>query len=189
MEDGMKNVSCLKEKYKDVFGYEGLYQVSNYGNVKSIDRLIRNSRNKNCFVKCSGKKIKPFFKNGYKFVALSKNGKPRHHYIHRLVLTAFVGPPKSKKECRHLDGNRRNNNVSNLEWGTRKQNMADAIEHGRTTRGEKNARSKLKKEEVWLIRKILKAKVASQYFVAKMFKTSQANISMIGTRTNWGWLE
>lgn len=113
-----------KEIWKDIKGYEGLYQVSNYGRVKSLDRksdidgrLIKS------------KILKPGLNNpGYKFVILRKNGISENKMIHRLVAETFLNNPM---DCvNHKDGNKLNNHMSNLEWCTYSENKKHAYETG-----------------------------------------------------------
>lgn len=99
------------EIYKDIEGYEQLYQISNYGNVKSL------KYNKE-------KILKPAkLKNGYLQVTLCKEEKRKQHYIHRLVGEAFIDNPNNYKQVNHKDENPANNNVSNLEWCTNEYNI------------------------------------------------------------------
>lgn len=106
-----------KEYWKPVVGYEGLYEVSNWGRVKSLDRLIEHYP--------SGKSLrKGVFKklfddgHGYKQVVLCKDGKLKTHKVHRLVAEAFLPNPNNYPCVNHKDENRLNNNVNNLEWCT-----------------------------------------------------------------------
>jgi hypothetical protein len=92
--------------------------------------------------------------SGYPAVSLCRGGKQWQTNIHRLVLTAFVSQCPDGHECRHLDGNPRNNRVENLAWGTPAENAADRIRHGTTPRGENHSRAKLTddlaREVLWL---------------------------------------
>ncbi|WZP34249.1 HNH endonuclease [Enterococcus phage vB_Efm3_KEN20] len=98
----------MKEIWKDIEGYEGVYHVSNLGRVKRVatNRVLQPYRNK----------------VGYLLVYLCKNGKRKTHRIHRLVAQSFIPNPENKPEVNHLDENKINNMVSNLEWSTRKEN-------------------------------------------------------------------
>lgn len=89
----------VEEKWKDVVGYEGLYEVSNTGEVRR-----------------NGRKLKPALSCGYKVVNLSKNGKERTYLVHRLVATAFVPNLNGDNCVNHIDEQPLNNNASNLEW-------------------------------------------------------------------------
>jgi hypothetical protein len=106
--------------WSPVVGYEGLYQVCNTGFVFSYPR--RGSR---------GGLLRPGLSEGYPAVSLNKNGTSKSRKIHQLVLEAFEGACPPGHECRHLDGNRRNNEwPQNLEWGTPSENNRDRTLHG-----------------------------------------------------------
>lgn len=99
------------EKWMDVVGYEGLYKVSNKGNVCSIERKDAIGR------KCGGRTLRPrYHKHGYLHVALHKNGIKKNKLIHRLVAEAFLPNPNNFLEVNHLDEIKDNNELSNLEW-------------------------------------------------------------------------
>ena len=99
------------EIWRDVVGYDGRYQVSNKGNVRSIARKDSIGR------KCGGLILKPrSFRNGYLHVNLFKDGKVKTKSIHRLVAEAFIPNPNNFPEVNHLDENKINNELSNLEW-------------------------------------------------------------------------
>lgn len=120
----------MTEQWKAVAGYEGLYEVSDRGNVRSLDRTItyRDGR----VYQAQGQILKPSYaKDGsYPVVGLSRRGTAVRHYVHTLVLEAFTGPAPAGMECRHMDGNPTNNDRSNLKWGTRYENIHDQIRHG-----------------------------------------------------------
>ena len=111
----------MEEIWKDILGYEGIYQVSNLGNVKSLDRdYIAGSgsiihRNEH-FIKPS-KNTK-----GYLIVRLFKNGKSRTMLVHRLVAEAFIPNPDNKPQVDHINGDKKLNVVSNLRWATNEEN-------------------------------------------------------------------
>ena len=103
------------EEWKDIQGFEGLYQVSNQGRVKTLDRYLTASYGSKQFRK--GQIIKGvIMPNGYVAVGLWKNNKSKSQYIHRLVAKAFIANPNSFKEVNHKDEDKTNNCVSNLEW-------------------------------------------------------------------------
>lgn len=102
------------ENWKDIVGYEQKYQVSNFGNVRSLDYLhTKTPRNLKLIMSTSG----------YMTVCLYKNGKHQNHYVHRLVAEAFCDNPKGYNEVNHLDEDKTNNNASNLKWCTKKENI------------------------------------------------------------------
>lgn len=109
-----------KEIWKDIEGYEGLYQVSNLGRVKSNLRKGKILKSNSTY-------------DGYYNVTLSKNGKLKTYRIHRLVCIAFLDNPLNKSEVNHIDGNKKNNNIENLEWCTRSENAEHAHKTGLNT--------------------------------------------------------
>jgi hypothetical protein len=110
------------EIWKDIKGYEGLYQVSNRGRVRRIF-FINNVTEKEKI-----KVLTPLKHNhGYLSVSLCKNGKQKMRLIHRLVAQAFIENKFNKKEINHINGNKKDNRVENLEWVTRKENMEHVI--------------------------------------------------------------
>lgn len=117
-------------KWLPIKNYEGLYEVSESGEVRSIDRVIPVSNQSDRTVK--GKVIYQTsnVQVGYKQVSLWKNNKNTLHYVHRLVAEAFIPNPDSKPEVNHIDGNRCNNLVENLEWVTSSENSYHASEIG-----------------------------------------------------------
>lgn len=110
----------MEEIWKDVVGYEGLYQVSNLGRIKS-------------FVKHTGNgNILKNFKNtdGYDLVIITNGIKRSTKTVHRLMAIAFIPNPENKPQVNHIDANKKNNNLSNLEWVTRSENTLHAYKVG-----------------------------------------------------------
>ena len=117
------------EVWRDIENYESLYQVSNLGNIRSKDRVVKCWYNNTKTM--SGKIIKPILlRDGYLYVHLYKNTKRKDYAIHRIVANAFIENPKHKEEVNHKDGNKQNNSVDNLEWVTPKENMQHAHKTG-----------------------------------------------------------
>ena len=116
----------MKEIWKDVVGFEGLYKVSNLGNVKSVDRYFCGKLNSKRFQKG---KIMTAQKNrkGYFAVILHKNGIAHHFLIHRLVAISFIENRLNKEQVNHIDRNKLNNSAENLEWVTRQENVEHAL--------------------------------------------------------------
>lgn len=111
------------EIWKDILGYEGYYQVSNLGNVRGIDRKVKSKINKTGFRIVKGKKISPHInKYGYLSIRLRKEGSTKAFTIHRLVAMTFIPNPNNYPSVNHIDENKLNNTVSNLEWCTIKYN-------------------------------------------------------------------
>lgn len=112
------------ERWRPVLGFEGIYEVSDRGRVKRIVPVLNGPAG---YILRPGPSSHP---GGYVLVGLRRDGKPTTHTVHKLVLQAFVGPRPPGMECRHMDGNPTNNALSNLRWGTRKENMRDQLRHG-----------------------------------------------------------
>ena len=137
----------MKEIWKDVKGYEGSYQVSNLGNVKSLDRIITHRNGRKFNVK--GKMLTPKkHTGGYSQVCLSKRN---YRYIHRLVAEVFIPNPENLPEVNHKDENKKNNHAENLEWCTSKYNtnygtciqrMVSNMDYSKTTIAAHNANKK-----------------------------------------------
>lgn len=113
----------MEELFKDVANYEGIYQVSNFGNVKTLQRNIYNKLGKLHYIQPE-KLLKPsVFKNGYKYISMHKNKKIKVKTIHSLVAEAFIENTYNKRTVNHIDGNKLNNHFTNLEWATDKENL------------------------------------------------------------------
>lgn len=163
-----------------VVGFEGLYVVSRKGVIKSVERVVYGKKKQTVHEKVIGQ-----FDNGhgYKTVRLWKSGKQTIAYVHRVVLEAFVGRSHGNDAC-HNDGNRANNDLSNLRWDTRASNHADKLVHGTMPNGEMARAAKLTADKVVAIRARL-SRGAEQKEMAEMFAVSQPTISDIATRRTW----
>lgn len=134
------------------------------------------------------RQLKPFKKkSGHLQVALMANGAKRGKSIcvHVLVLTAFKGAPPDGLECLHGDGNAANNNIRNLRWGTRLQNVRDSITHGTAPRGETNGSAKLNEATVRQIRAAYCPGAVSLMTVAKRFNVSYTTVHKIINMDTW----
>ena len=122
----------MKEIWKDIKDYEGLYQVSNIGNVRSVTRKVKQINNGvEVETLYKGKNLKPIKWGNYLSVNLSKNGNASVKTIHRLVANAFIEKKEGCNVVNHLDNNPYNNIVTNLEWTTYKGNMQHAAKQNR----------------------------------------------------------
>lgn len=140
-----------EEIWKDIKGYEGLYQVSNFGRIKSLERVTKYRNSKRVL----REKIKGDFigKRGYKRVELTKDGISKKYNLHRIVASSFISNPYNKKEVNHINGIKTDNRVENLEWCTSQENTMHAIKMGlqknsdkqRKTVGEYARKNKVKK--------------------------------------------
>ncbi len=115
----------MKEIWKNIIGYEGLYQVSNYGRIKSLKRTInlKNNYSKRKNI------LKTFINHGYIQIGLCKNGKCVTKKVHRIVAEAFITNPYNKPCVNHIDGNKENNCVNNLEWCSYKENSIHYVKN------------------------------------------------------------
>lgn len=112
------------EEWLDVLGYEGLYQISDLGRVKSLGNNA--TKKEKMLVLCPNK-------TGYIVVQLSRNGKPKPHYVHRLVAINFIPNPENKPEVNHIDKDKRNNRKINVEWNTKIENIFHSLPDERTS--------------------------------------------------------
>lgn len=123
-------------------------------------------------------------KSGHLTVSLRKDGESFNRHVHRLVLLTFVGEPKRNQQCRHLDGDPGNNFLSNLCWGTAKENAEDMIKHGVMPCGERQGASVLTEPEVMDIRRLV-TEGETISAVAKQFGVSHTTVSNIVNGKGW----
>ena len=117
------------EIWKDIKGYEGIYQVSNLGNVASKDRRVINRPSGSMRI-ARGAMMAPWDNgNGYLVVSLRKGRGRKNHYVHRLVAEAFLEIEEGKDIVNHKDYNKHNNSADNLEWCTQKENVEYSVPH------------------------------------------------------------
>lgn len=127
-----------QEIFKPIPEYEGFYEISNLGRIKSIPRGRKGKE----------KILKPT-KSIYYMVDLSKQGVIKRYLVHRLVALTFLDNADKKPQVNHIDGNKLNNALSNLEWVTRSENQIHSIKYGlRSAKGVKNSQCKLRENEV-----------------------------------------
>ena len=169
------------EVWKDIKKYEGYYQVSNKGRIKSLARYVYNKDGTVQRFKMETIKTPIKSTDGYLMVKLCVNGINKTIGIHRLVAEAFIENPNNYPEVNHIDTNRKNNNVDNLEWCTCSENQYHAFRHSLKPYGPNHPKSKLTWDDVYNIRKYYK-KGKRGYGVstlAKKFDVSPSTIRQI----------
>ena len=177
----------MKEIWKDIKGYEGLYQISNIGRVKSLDRIVKSRYDSTSLFK--ERLLTPQRDTrGYKHVSLRKEGKSKHKRVHRLIALAFIPNPENKPEVNHIDGNKMNNGIDNLEWSTHSENIQHAYQTGlnKGPQGAKNSHAKLTEKQVYAIRD-LKGKITPKE-IGVIFKVTRCAIYDIHSGRSWGHL-
>lgn len=112
-------------EWASIEGYEGLYEVSADGRVRTVPHVTNGHTVRQRYLK-----IAAYNSQRYAAVRLYKDGKPKDYKVHRLVAKAFVPNPKNKPQVNHIDGNKLNNSASNLEWCTQAENNRHAIDNG-----------------------------------------------------------
>lgn len=178
----------MEEVWKDVKGYEGLYMVSSFGRVKSLDRIDSMGRKRfGRFLKCTPSKF------GYPRVSLVKDGRPQYISVHRLVAINFIPNPSHKPEVNHIDANKNNNCVNNLEWVTPKENSNHAIKLNlnKSTvglRGSMNKQAKLNEDKVIEIKKRIEQGEQNKDIAASL-EICKATVSDIKRGRRWSHVQ
>jgi len=161
-----------EERWMPIPGYEN-YSVSDLGRVKNSKKIMK----------------QPLSTPGYHYVTLCKNATKKNYFIHVLVLTVFDKPrPSEDFEACHIDGNCKNNALSNLKWGTAAENYADKLRHGRGIAGENHGCRKLTLSQVNEIRSAYQNR-ANGLYKAKEFQerfcVSRSAIQKAANGKNW----
>lgn len=167
-----------KETFKPINGYEGIYEVSNFGRVKTLGAVGSGKYKKDTI-------LKPFDNGrGYMYYGLRLNKKTKNFSGHRLVVEAFISADSEKPDINHKDGNKKNNRVENLERCNKKMNMIHAANTGLLRCGEDNHLSKLLKSDIPKIKKLWGYNVKRE-IISDVFNISFAQISRIVNNKNW----
>jgi hypothetical protein len=169
----------MSEVWKDVIGYEGYYQVSNKGRVRGLTRTVGAANKKTKIIKGRLKVPTMNEYRGYLQIVLSKKGKNKTFKIHRLVAIVFIENVKNLQDVNHKDGDKLNNNVTNLEWVTRKDNIIHAYDNGLQKHGENRVGAKLKDYEAREIYSLANEGLLSQIDIAKLYGITQQAVSQI----------
>lgn len=177
-------MSIVDEIWKDIPDYEGYYQVSNLGRVRSLDRFVVYSNGRNRVHK--GSLISPYKNHdGYWKACLWVGRKMKAYSVHALVVRAFLGSPPDGCEVNHLDGNKDNNSLYNLEYCTKSRNIAHAQDMGLKPVGSRCYQAKLSESQVLEIRKLYASGLITQTAIASMFGVKPTYISAIVRRRKW----
>lgn len=171
-----------KETWKAIPGYEGLYEVSDLGNVRSLDRWVTRESGVSMYRK--GKVLKQGrYKDGKLSVTLGDGETKKKKYPHILVAEAFIGErPEGYHVC-HNDGDCLNNKLSNIRYDTHSQNSIDIYRYG-----NKSPRGVLSLEQVLEIRRLHSTGNYTQSKLGEMFNVNRAHISNILARKSFSWL-
>lgn len=181
------NHNINQEIWKDIKGFEGLYQVSNLGKIRSLDREITkpNRHGDIQIFKFKGKELR-FNDNGKGYLSVQL-GRGNRRYVHRLVAEMFIDNPLELPSINHIDNDTKNNNVTNIEWVTQQGNIQHKVRQGRQCKGERIPSTKLKENDVREIRKLL-ADGVSQSKIAEMYNITQSPISKINRGVTWSYV-
>ena len=164
----------MTEVIKEIKGFEGRYTISNYGIVRS---LLTNKIMKPSITKFGYARVNLRYANSRKFKSM---------FVHRLVAMNFLDNPNNYSEVNHIDCNRLNNHITNLEWCSREQNIKHSYDVGiKTSKGVHNGNHKLSLVEVNMIRDLLKENKLSHVQISKLFNVCSSTIDNIANNVTW----
>lgn len=184
----------MTEKWKPIEGYEGLYEVSDFGRIRSLQRTttVKGKEGKLYARTHKAKILAQTFdgRNYYLQVSLSKNGKNKKLLVHRLVAKAFIENPLFLPEVNHIDEDKTNNFAENLEWCTHKYNNNYGSKRTSSC-GEKNSQNKFSEELIKQVRLEFVAGDPEKGLTAlsKKYGISRPHLCAILRGNRWGWLE
>lgn len=169
------------EVFKPIKGYEGYYEVSNCGRVKSMPKTWSVGRKGETILKVGHRKT------GYDFVVLCVDKVKKYASVHRLVAQHFCDNPNEYNVVNHLDSNIYNNYYKNLEWTTNSGNSIHGYAYGnrKGMKGENHPLSKYKKDDILKIRELYASGNYSQREIAELYNDKQNNISRIVLKQRW----
>lgn len=174
----------MEVTFKDIEGFEGLYQIGSNGQVKSLEKTWVCGNKKSKRYKPESLMKISLDTSGYPSVCLAKNKINKTHNVHRLVAKAFIENIDNKKCVNHINGNKEDNNVLNLEWVTYKENQIHAFDNKLNSgkKGESHNSAKLTEKDVLKIRSLIGL---TKTQIAKDFNVTIQNISRILGRKTW----
>lgn len=178
-----KVIDLENEEWRPIVGYEGLYEVSNFGRVKRKEKRVY-SEVRNCYIN-KKEQLCPQFTDKYKYVNLVVYGlKTKRALLHRIIANAFIPNPYNKSEVNHIDGNKLNNSIDNLEWVTRSENTIHAYRNNLIPSGENHPKSKLTNLQVIDIYKRIKNGETCKK-ISKEFNLTEYTIRDIKFKRRW----
>lgn len=170
------------ENWRDIPGYEGLYQVSDLGNVKSLNRIVKHSTSG--YLTLKEKLLKPRKSTqDRKYVDLNKNKITKRFYIHTLVAQTFIGERPEGYDICHISGDNQDNRLVNLRYDTKGQNQIDIYRQG-----SKHGLGKLSLEQVLEIRQLYSTGDYTHYELAEKYNVSQSTTQRVVNRKSFQWL-
>ena len=183
----------MKEIWKPIAGFEGLYEASNTGKIRSLDRTLETPSKYGFYYRTyKGKILAQCFdgKKNYLHVNLCKNGKSSIKLVHRIIAETFIPNPKNLPEINHKDEDKTNNLITNLEWCNHKYNNNYGSK-ANASKGENNSQNKFSQDIILKIRKeyIHRDKQFGVTALSKKYGISIPHICAIVKRKRWGWLE
>lgn len=163
---------------KPIKNFEGLYDIDDIGNVYSIERVLTRSNNRQHTV--VERRLKQYIdRKGYNYVCLSDMGKMKTKKVHRLVAEAFIPNPENKPQVNHINSNKQDNSIGNLEWVTGKENYAHAKRNGLVSKEFLTGTTKLSRRDRLAIRNIGVINYGDLTYLAKIFDVSTHTIQDI----------
>ena len=175
----------MSEEWRPVVGFEGLYEVSDLGRVRSLDRCVPRKTKRSGMTTSwrKGRVLRPGArKDGYQNINIYLDGEVRSTTLHTLVAEAFCGPRPTGHHACHYDGDKSNCAASNLRWGTPVENHQDKVRHGNFGPGEQATSVRLTEADVKAIRA---RRGERQLDLAAEFGCTFSNISAIQRRKSW----
>lgn len=181
----------MGEVWRYVPDWDGYYQVSNQGRVRSVERTAeygtRSTKVKRCFQTWRGRILKLYLgRDGYHRVEFRRNGKRTSYLVSRLVAIAFLPNPLNKPQVNHKNGVRSDNRVHNLEWATGKENVRHAVESGLMPKGESKPTAVFCDSDIRKMRKMRNVDGLMLKEIAMLFKTDTGTVSKIARGLRWG---